>query len=282
MAAKVAAIQMVSTAKVEENLAAAGRLLQQAAERGAELALLPEVFAVLEGGPMAPFGEEQGSGQIQEFLAAQARALGMIVIGGTIPLLTRPGRSPDATDYRLTDGRVRPASLVYGANGELLARYDKIHLFDVTVADQQAAYSESRSYEGGEEIVSLDTALGHLGLSVCYDLRFPELYRQLFRRGAQLVTVPSAFTRVTGQAHWEVLLRARAIENQCYIIAANQGGRHNAKRETWGHSMIIDPWGKVLDVVEKGEGVAIAEIDLQLLADIRQRMPTHEQTRLLD
>jgi nitrilase len=282
MAAKVAAIQMVSTAKVEENLAAAGRLLQQAAERGAELALLPEVFAVLEGGPMAPFGEEQGSGPIQEFLAAQARALGMIVIGGTIPLLTRPGRSPDATDYRLTDGRVRPASLVYGANGELLARYDKIHLFDVTVADQQAAYSESRSYEGGEEIVSLDTALGHLGLSVCYDLRFPELYRQLFRRGAQLVTVPSAFTRVTGQAHWEVLLRARAIENQCYIIAANQGGRHNAKRETWGHSMIIDPWGKVLDVVEKGEGVAIAEIDLQLLADIRQRMPTHEQTRLLD
>ncbi|CAM9843427.1 unnamed protein product [Discosporangium mesarthrocarpum] len=282
MAAKVAAIQMVSTAKVEENLAAAGRLLLQAAERGAELALLPEVFAVLEGGPMAPFGEEQGSGPIQEFLAAQARALGMIVIGGTIPLLTRPGRSPDATDYRLTDGRVRPASLVYGANGELLARYDKIHLFDVTVADQQAAYSESRSYEGGEEIVSLDTALGHLGLSVCYDLRFPELYRQLFRRGAQLVTVPSAFTRVTGQAHWEVLLRARAIENQCYIIAANQGGRHNAKRETWGHTMIIDPWGKVLDVVEKGEGVAIAEIDLQLLADIRQRMPTHEQTRLLD
>ncbi|MFN3162053.1 MAG: carbon-nitrogen hydrolase family protein [Pseudohongiellaceae bacterium] len=282
MAAKVAAIQMVSTAKVEENLAAAGRLLLQAAERGAELALLPEVFAVLEGGPMAPFGEEQGSGPIQEFLTAQAKALGMIVIGGTIPLLTRPGRSPDATDYRLTDGRVRPASLVYGANGELLARYDKIHLFDVTVADQQAAYSESRSYEGGEEIVSLDTALGHLGLSVCYDLRFPELYRQLFRRGAQLVTVPSAFTRVTGQAHWEVLLRARAIENQCYIIAANQGGRHNAKRETWGHTMIIDPWGKVLDVVEKGEGVAIAEIDLQLLADIRQRMPTHEQTRLLD
>ncbi|GAB5498959.1 MAG: carbon-nitrogen hydrolase family protein [Pseudohongiellaceae bacterium] len=282
MAAKVAAIQMVSTAKVEENLAAAGRLLQQAAERGADLALLPEVFAVLEGGPMAPFGEEQGSGPIQEFLAAQAKALGMIVIGGTIPLLTRPGRSPDAADYRLTDGRVRPASLVYGPSGGLLARYDKIHLFDVTVADQQAAYSESRSYEGGEEIVSLDTGLGHLGLSVCYDLRFPELYRQLFRRGAQLVTVPSAFTRVTGQAHWEVLLRARAIENQCYIIAANQGGRHNAKRETWGHSMIIDPWGKVLDVVAKGEGVAIAEIDLQLLDDIRQRMPTHEQTRLLD
>jgi nitrilase len=282
MAAKVATIQMVSTAKVEENLAAAGRLLQQAAERGADLALLPEVFAVLEGGPMAPFGEEQGSGPIQEFLAAQAKALGMIVIGGTIPLLTRPGRSPDAADYRLTDGRVRPASLVYGPSGGLLARYDKIHLFDVTVADQQAAYSESRSYEGGEEIVSLDTGLGHLGLSVCYDLRFPELYRQLFRRGAQLVTVPSAFTRVTGQAHWEVLLRARAIENQCYIIAANQGGRHNAKRETWGHSMIIDPWGKVLDVVAKGEGVAIAEIDLQLLDDIRQRMPTHEQTRLLD
>ena len=282
MAARVAAIQMVSTAKVEENLAAAEKLLQQAAEQGADLALLPEVFAVLEGGPMAPFGEDQGSGPIQEFLAAQAKTHGMIVVGGTIPLLTRPGRSPEAADYRLGDGRVRPASMVYGADGTLLARYDKIHLFDVTVADQQAAYSESRSYEGGDEIVSLDTHLGHLGLSVCYDLRFPELYRQLFKRGAQLVTVPSAFTRVTGQAHWEVLLRARAIENQCYIIAADQGGKHNAKRETWGHSMIIDPWGKVLDVVDTGEGVAIAEIDLQQLADIRQRMPLAEQTKLLD
>lgn len=282
MAARVAAIQMVSTAKVEENLAAAGRLLQQAAEQGADLALLPEVFAVLEGGPMAPFGEAEGSGPIQEFLSSQAKTHGMIVVGGTIPLLTRPGRSPDADDYRLTDGRVRPASLVYGPDGQLMARYDKIHLFDVTVADRQAAYSESRSYEGGDEIVSLNTELGHLGLSVCYDLRFPELYRQLFQRGAQLVTVPSAFTRVTGQAHWEVLLRARAIENQCYIIAADQGGKHNAKRETWGHSMIVDPWGKVLDVVDKGEGVAIAEIDLQQLADIRQRMPLAEQTKLLD
>jgi len=281
MAAKVAAIQMVSTATVEENLAAAERLLVEAARRGADLALLPEVFAVLEGGPMAPFGEEQGSGPIQAFLAAQAKALGLIVVGGTIPLLTRPGRSADDSDYRLSDGRVRPASLVYGRDGNLLARYDKIHLFDVTVADQQAAYSESRSYEGGEEIVSLDTELGHLGLSVCYDLRFPELYRELFQRGSQLVTVPSAFTRVTGQAHWEVLLRARAIENQCYVIAANQGGKHNEKRETWGHSMIIDPWGKVLDVVEKGEGVAIAEIDLQQLTDIRQRMPLAEQTKLL-
>lgn len=281
MASKVAAIQMVSTGNLDANLAAAERLLRQAAEQGAELALLPEVFAVLEGGPMAPFGEDQGSGPIQEFLASQASALGLIVVGGTIPLLTRPGVSSDSPDYRLTDGRVRPACLVYDNEGRLQARYDKIHLFDVTVADQQAAYSESRSYEGGEEIVSLDTPVGHLGLSVCYDLRFPELYRELFQRGAELVTVPAAFTRVTGQSHWEVLLRARAIENQCFIIAADQGGKHNEKRETWGHSMIIDPWGKVLDVVEQGEGVAIAEIDLEQLRDIRQRMPIAEQTRLL-
>lgn len=281
-AGKVAAIQMVSTGNLDANLAAAEGLLREAADRGADLALLPEVFAVLEGGPMAPFAEDQGSGPIQEFLAAQAKALGLIVVGGTIPLLTRPGVSSDAADYRLTDGRVRPACLVYDGDGQLLARYDKIHLFDVTVADQQAAYSESRSYEGGGEIVSLDTPIGHLGLSVCYDLRFPELYRQLFQRGAELVTVPAAFTRVTGQAHWEVLLRARAIENQCFIIAADQGGKHSEKRETWGHSMIIDPWGKVLDVVEQGEGVAVADIDLEQLRDIRRRMPIAEQTRLLD
>lgn len=278
---RVAAIQMVSTANVEENLAAAGRLLQQAAAQGAELALLPEVFAVLEGGPMAPFAEPQGSGPIQAFLAEQARELGMIVVGGTIPLSSRPGKQPGDSDYLIDDGRVRPASLVYDKQGELVARYDKIHLFDVKVADRQAAYSESRSYEPGDEIICVDTELGRLGLSVCYDLRFPELYRQLFQRGAEIVTVPAAFTRVTGAAHWESLLRARAIENQCYVIAAGQGGRHNEKRETWGHSMIIDPWGEILAQVDEGEGVAVAEVNLEHLHDIRTRMPVASQTRLL-
>lgn len=279
---KVAAIQMVSTARVEENLAAAGRLLEQAAEQGVQMALLPEVFAVLEGGPMAPFAEHEGSGPIQDFLRDSAKKFQMTIIGGTIPLVTRPGRKPDAPDYLLDDGRVRPASPVYSSSGELIARYDKIHLFDVKVADKQAAYSESRSYEAGDEIQTVATELGCLGLSVCYDLRFPELYRELFRRGAEIVTVPAAFTRVTGKAHWETLLRARAIENQCYIIAAGQGGRHNEKRETWGHSMVIDPWGTILDEHADGEGLAVAEIDLEFLRDVRSRMPVAEQIKLLD
>lgn len=280
MKMKVAAVQMVSTADVDTNLQAAGKLIAQAKSAGANLVLLPEVFAVLEGGPMRPYGEKQGSGPIQEFLSAQAKTHQLILVGGTIPLISRAGKQADATDYLIEDERVRPASLVFDEQGKLLARYDKIHLFDVKVADSQASYSESRSYEAGDEIVCVDTAVGRLGLSVCYDLRFPELYRELFSRGAELVTVPAAFTRVTGAAHWEVLLRARAIENQCYVIAAGQGGRHNERRETWGHSMIVDPWGVVLAQIEEGEGVAVAEIDLDHLHDIRGRMPVASQRKL--
>ncbi len=280
MSHKVAAVQMVSTADVDTNLKAAEALIGEAAFQGANLVLLPEVFAVLEGGPMRAFGEEQGSGPIQEFLAEQARRHQLVLIGGTIPLLSRPNKNPDDEDYLIEDGRVRPASLVFDSNGDLLARYDKIHLFDVKVADTQASYSESRSYEAGDEIVCIDTILGRLGLTVCYDLRFPELYRELFSRGAELVTVPAAFTRVTGEAHWESLLRARAIENQCYIIAAGQGGRHNEKRETWGHSVLVDPWGTVLKQIDQGEGVVVADIDLQKLRDIRERMPISSQRKL--
>lgn len=280
MTGKVAAVQMVSTADLDSNLKAAEALIAQASALGAELVLLPEVFAVLEGGPMKAFGEEQGSGPIQEFLAEQARRHRLILVGGTIPLISRPNRNPGDAGYLIEDDRVRPASLVFDEQGELLCRYDKIHLFDVKVADTQASYSESRSYEAGDEIVCIDTSLGRLGLSVCYDLRFPELYRELFSRGAELVTVPAAFTRVTGEAHWEALLRARAIENQCYVIAAGQGGRHNEKRETWGHSMIIDAWGTVLAQVDEGEGVAIAEVDLVKVNDIRARMPVASQRKL--
>ena len=161
-----------------------------------------------------------------------------------------------------------------------LTQYDKIHLFDVIVNDEQSEYSESRSYEPGVDIVSVDTSVGNLGLSICYDMRFPELYRALFQRGAELVTVPAAFTKVTGEAHWESLLRARAIENQCYVIAAGQGGRHSQTRETWGHSMIIDPWGTVLAMVEEGEGVATAEINLEFVRNVRARMPIREQQKL--
>ena len=281
MSHKVAAIQMVSTGRPEENLAAAGRLIAEAAEQGAGLVLLPEVFAVLEGGPMREFGEKEGEGPIQDFLAGQAAQHGIFLVGGTIPLITRPGRREGDPDWLIGDGRVRPTCLVYDAGGRRIARYDKIHLFDVEVEDRQAAYSESRSYEPGEELVTVPTPAGLLGLSVCYDLRFPELYRALFHRGAELVTVPSAFTYVTGQAHWESLLRARAIENQCYVIAAGQGGRHNDKRETWGHSMVIDPWGRILaEVAEPGEGIAVAEIDPAQVAEVRRRMPIASQVRL--
>jgi len=283
MTNKVAAIQMVSTASVDENLASAARLIAAAAEQGASLVLLPEVFAVLEGGPMRQYGEIEGglAAPIQSFLSDQARLHHVIVVGGTIPLISRPGKSKADADFLIDDGRVRPACLVFGEDGKQLARYDKIHLFDVTVDDRQSQYSESRSYEAGNEIVMVPTAVGKLGLSVCYDMRFPELYRALFKQGAELVTVPAAFTKVTGQAHWETLLRARAIENQCYVIAAGQGGQHSATRETWGHSMIIDPWGTILDQVAEGEGFAIAEIDLTLLADIRKRMPIAQQQKLI-
>ncbi len=282
MSRKVAAIQMVSGPDLEKNLASAGRLIATAAHAGAELVLLPEVFAVLEGRPMRQYGEIEGdpAAPIQKFLSEQAQLHRIIVVGGTIPLISRPGKSRTDREFLLEDGRVRPACLVFDSAGKQISRYDKIHLFDVLVHDRQSQYSESRSYEPGSEIVTLPTSIGHLGLSICYDMRFPELYRELFRRGAEIVTVPAAFTKVTGEAHWETLLRARAIENQCYIIAAGQGGQHSATRETWGHSMIIDPWGAILDQVETGEGFAIAEIDLEKLAGIRQRMPIARQIKL--
>lgn len=280
MSSKVAAIQMVSSSNVEANLKSAAGLVEAAAEAGAELVLLPEVFAVLEGGAMSQYGEVEGDteGPIQGFLATLARRHQLILVAGTIPLISRPPGS--TADRLIADGRVRASCLVYDSQGDQIARYDKIHLFDVMVNDQQSQYSESRSYEAGDQIVSVDTTVGHLGLSVCYDMRFPELYRQLFLRGAEIVTVPAAFTKVTGEAHWETILRARAIENQCYIVAAGQGGRHSETRETWGHSMIIDPWGKVLSLVESGEGMAIAEVDLDYLQEIRQRMPIKDHLKL--
>ncbi len=276
----VAAIQMVSTSDVAANLEAAARLIAEAAAQGAGLVALPENFAVLDGGPLSQFAERQGEGGLlQEFLAEQARSHRILLLGGTIPLSSRPG-SDSAASATISDGRVRPASLLYGPDGLLLARYDKIHLFDVQVDDRQATYSESSSFEPGEQVVAVDTPLARIGMSVCYDLRFPELYRQLAAAGAELLTVPSAFTRVTGEAHWEVLLRARAIENQCYVVAPNQGGVHSATRETFGHSMVVDPWGRVLACVESGEGVALASMDLDELHELRQRMPVARHRRL--
>ncbi len=279
---KIAAVQMVSTADIHQNLEAAGRLIKHAAEQGASLVLLPENFAVLDGGPLRQYGEIQGDKDtlLQKFLSDQSKTHGIMLVAGTIPLISRPVSSDKNQPDLLQDSRVRPSCLVFDTEGIVIARYDKIHLFDVVIDDKQAEYSESRSFEPGDEVVTLDTPLGHLGLSVCYDLRFPELYRKLFEAGAEIVTVPSAFTRTTGQAHWETLLKARAIENQCYVVAANQGGKHNETRETYGHSMIIDPWGTVLDSVAEGEGVAIAEVNLERLAQIRDNMPIDSHRRL--
>ena len=282
MKRKLAAVQMVSGPDVAENLANAAELIAEAVAGGAGFVLLPEVFAALEGEPMRSHGEREGEpgSPIQEFLSEQAYRHGIVLVGGTAPLLSRPGRNPAEPDYLIEDGRVRAASLVYGAAGELLARYDKIHLFDVMVEDKQARYSESLSYEPGSDVVCADTAAGRLGLSVCYDMRFPELYRQLLLRGAEIITVPAAFTAVTGAAHWESLLRARAIENQCYLVAAAQGGRHSPTRETWGHSMIIDPWGEILAELATGPGIAVAEMDPELLSQVRKRMPVADHIRL--
>ncbi|MDO8908332.1 MAG: carbon-nitrogen hydrolase family protein [Pseudohongiella sp.] len=278
---RIAAVQMVSTADININMASAERLVTEAAERGAGMVVLPENFAVLDGGPQARFAEREGdlAAPLQGLLSRLAQQFGIWLVGGTIPLITRPPRAGQAVT-ELTDGRVRPASLVFNPVGELAARYDKMHLFDVEVSDRQSRYAESDSFEAGDAPVWLDTDCGRLGLSICYDIRFPELYRHYFASTVDLITVPSAFTRVTGEAHWEVLLRARAIENQCYMIGAGQGGVHNERRETFGHSMIVDPWGRVLDVLEAGEGVVVADMDHAALRDIRQRMPVFKHRRM--
>ncbi len=282
MGNKIAAIQLVSGADVQQNLDAAARQIRAASRAGASLVLLPENFAVLDGGPLSEFAECEGdeNGLLQAFLSTQARENSLYIVGGTIPLLTRPLQTGQRSPEQIVDGRVRPANLVFDPEGKRIARYDKIHLFDVQVADKQAQYLESNSFEAGTQPRCVDTSLGRVGLSICYDLRFPELYRVLLEMGAQVLTVPSAFTQVTGAAHWEVLLRARAIENQCYVLAANQGGVHNASRETFGHSMIIDPWGRVLTKLAKGEGFVIADIDLQELAKLRANMPIQSHRRL--
>ncbi len=272
-----AAVQMVSVPDVEANLMAAERLIQRAVEQGADLVALPENFAVLDSGPIGEHGERHGDDQapLQRFLAEQAARHGIWLLGGTIPLLDRP----DGGGV-LEDGRVRPASLLFDPEGRCQARYDKIHLFDVDVEDAQSRYRESATFEPGDRLVVADTPFGRMGLSVCYDLRFPRLYESLADLGATLITAPSAFTAVTGKAHWEVLVRARAIENQVYLLAPGQGGQHNERRATWGHSMIVDPWGGVLAQHEEGEGVAIASIEPRSVERVRAAMPVSSHRRL--
>lgn len=258
----IAAIQMTSGSDVEANLAEAGRLVSEAAAQGARMAVLPENFAIMAANDAERLavGEEDGEGPIQAFLARAASEHGLWLLGGTIPL-------------RAGGNRVYAASLLYNDRGERVARYDKIHLFDVRLGNGEQ-YFESNGIVAGRLPVVVDTPFGRLGLSVCYDVRFPELYRRLLDEGAEIVAIPSAFTAYTGRAHWETLIRARAIENLVYVVAAAQSGRHPNGRETHGHSMIVSPWGDVLACRPQGPGVVVAACDLSPLAAVRERFPS--------
>ena len=267
----MAVVQMVSQADVGANLLAARRLLEQAAEHGARLAVLPENFAAMGHRDLAALArsEATGEGPILPWLAQAARDLGLWIVAGTLPL--PPDGQPQA--------RPHATSLLIDAQGQRVARYDKLHLFDVEVADSRGCYRESDDYVHGAQVVVADTPVGRLGLSVCYDLRFPELFSALRAAGAELISVPAAFTAVTGAAHWQILVRARAIETQCYVLAANQGGTHPGGRETFGHSAGVDPWGRVLLEQPLGEAVLQATRDPEGQMIIRQNMPLASQRR---
>ena len=266
-----AVIQMVSQRDVPANLAQARRLLERAAADGARLAVLPENFAAMGRRDMADIGraETMGEGPILPWLKQTARDLTLWIVAGTIPL--PPRDQPDA--------KPNACSLLIDDRGEIVARYDKLHLFDVDVADARGRYRESDDYAFGSNVVVADTPVGRLGLTVCYDLRFPELYSELRAAGAELISTPSAFTAVTGAAHWDVLIRARAIETQCYLLAAAQGGVHPGPRETFGHAAIVDPWGRILTQQDQGEAVLLAERDSSEQASIRARMPVVNHRR---
>jgi nitrilase len=256
---RVAAVQMVSAAETAPNLQAASRLIAQAAADGARVVVLPEYFCLLgrRDTDKVAIREPDGGGPLQDFLSAQAREHRVWLVGGTVPLACeRPSR-------------VRNACLVYGPDGARRARYDKIHLFGLDRGGEK--FDEAATIEAGRTPVVVDADGWRIGLSVCYDLRFPELYRAL--SPVDLIVVPSAFTYATGAAHWEVLLRARAVENQCYVLAPAQGGRHENGRRTWGHSMLVDPWGEVMGVLAEGEGLVSGNLERERLADVRRGLP---------
>ncbi|MBI5450944.1 MAG: carbon-nitrogen hydrolase family protein [Gammaproteobacteria bacterium] len=265
----VAVIQMASGPNVTPNLNEAGRLLDMAAGQGAKLAVLPENFAIMGMGQndLVKAGEHLGRGPIQDFLARRAQELGLWIVGGTVPVLASPGK-------------VHAVAMLFNPSGKVVAHYNKIHLFDVQIEETGEEYTESQTVEPGNSVVVVDTPFGRLGLAVCYDLRFPELFRSMLDAGVQLIAVPSAFTAITGKAHWEILVRARAIENLSYVLAAGQGGYHYNGRETFGDSMIVDPWGNVLNRHAKGNGVVCANVDIQYVERVRAQFPVVEHRRL--
>lgn len=269
---KIAALQTVSTPSVERNLATARRLADEAAGDGAQLVVLPEYFCFMgaDDRDKLAIAEAPGDGPIQQALAEIAQRHRLWIIGGTVPI-----RVAGNAEFVLN------ASCVYAPDGRQAARYDKMHLFRYD--NGRECYDEGRVLQAGDTPVAFDAEGWRVGCSICYDLRFPELYRTLSftpqRPPCDLIAVPAAFTFTTGRAHWEVLLRARAIENQCYVIAAAQGGKHETGRRTWGHSMIIDPWGEILGVLPEGEGVVMAEMDRARIESVRTQLPALEHRR---
>jgi nitrilase len=252
---------MASGPNIEGNLNEAARLIARAAEEGATLVALPENFAIMgmNERDKVSVREEEGAGPIQTFLAAMAKRHKVWLAGGSVPLVSSVAE------------KVRSACLLYDDEGRRVARYDKIHLFGFDMGEE--SYREERTIEPGSEVVTVDSPAGRLGLSICYDLRFPELYRAMGE--VDILLVPSAFTETTGRAHWETLIRARAIENLSYVLAPAQGGHHVNGRETHGDSMIVDPWGVVLDRLPRGAGVVVAPVDLAHLRRLRQSLPAH-------
>ncbi|OOZ40886.1 acyltransferase [Solemya pervernicosa gill symbiont] len=267
---RVTAVQMASGPKVNANLLEAERLISTAAKQGADLVVLPENFALMGNSEndKVKLREVEGDGQIQTFLSRQAAKHGVWLVGGTIPLVAE------------SEDKIRAASLLYNDKGEQVARYDKIHLFDVHIEESDEHYVESETIEAGDQVVVVDTPFGRLGLTICYDLRFPELFRAMLDQGVELIAIPSAFTAITGKAHWTPLVRSRAIENLSYVIAAAQGGYHASGRETHGDSMVVDPWGVVLDHLPRGSGVVVADVDLDRLRQVRERFPAIEHRRI--
>ncbi len=263
----MAAVQMVSAPEVAPNLEAAGRLVEAAARAGAKLVALPENFYIIgrHEADKVKAAEKDGEGPIQDFLSSISKKLSVWVLAGTVPIQTKD------------KGRIRSASLLYDGKGNRVARYDKMHVFQFDGGAGEK-YDEARTVEPGTEPVAVESPFGRLALSVCYDVRFPELYRALGE--FDVMFVPSAFTVPTGAAHWETLLRARAIENLCYVVAPAQGGRHASGRDTYGHTMIVDPWGEVLGVRVNGEGVVLAEADLDHIKALRGSLPALSNRRI--
>ncbi|NCA71035.1 MAG: carbon-nitrogen hydrolase family protein [Sphingobacteriia bacterium] len=267
---KVAAVQMATGLNVSANLFEAERLIKAAQEEGANLVVLPENFAFMgkRDQDQLALREDDGDGPLQSFLSRVARQQGVWLVGGTIPMMARDG------------GKLRAACLVYDDRGERVGRYDKVHLFDVCLPGGEERYQESATIEAGDEVVVLETPFGHMGVAVCYDLRFPEIFRRMLDSDMEILVVPSAFTAITGKAHWETLVRARAIENLAYVVAAAQGGFHINGRKTHGHSMIVDPWGSILAQIPRGAGFICSELDEEYQESVRRNFPSIEHRRL--